>query len=76
MDTLKLGMLNCQGIKEKINAPDFQKMVLSEDIFGVCETWLYDKRENIKVPGFNYYPMNRAKGEKGGLGVFIRIKIK
>ena len=76
MDTLKLGMLNCQGIKEKINTPEFQNMVRSEDIFGVCETWLYDKKEPIKVPGFNYYPSNRAKGERGGLGVFIRLEIK
>ena len=65
MNTLKIGMLNCQGIKEKFETPEFQEMVLSEDIFGVCETWLSNNgKEPINIPGYNFYPLNRNK-EKG-----------
>ena len=78
MNTLKVGMLNCQGIKGKFETPEFQNLVKSHDIFGVCETWL-GKKEPIKVSGFNFYPLNRKKVKgvtKGGLGVFIRQEIK
>ncbi len=79
MNTLKLGMLNCQGIMSKFETPDFQKMVISEDIFGVCETWLSSGKEPINIPGFNFYPLNRKKEKgmtRGGLGLFIRHEIK
>ena len=79
-------MLNCQGIKDKFETPEFQKMVLSEDIFGVCETWLgsvnnniYSCNEPIHIPGFNFYPLNRKKEKgmtRGGLGLFIKHEIK
>ena len=78
MNTLKIGMLNCQGIKGKFQTPEFLNMIKSEDILGVCETWL-GKKEPIKVPGFNYYPLNRKREKgvtKGGLGVFIKHEVK
>ena len=71
-------MLNCQGIKGKFKTPEFLDMIKSEDIFGVCETWL-GKKEKIKVDGFNYYPLNRKKEKgvtRGGLGVFIKHEIE
>ena len=77
MNKLKLGMLNCHGIKNKFETPEFQKLVSSEDIFGVCETWLNDNSEQITVPGFNFYPLNRKNEmSRGGLGVFIKHNIK
>ena len=73
-------MLNCQGIKDKFETPEFQNLVKSQDIFGVCETWLGKETKKIKVPGFNYYPLNRKREKKGatkgGLGVFIKQEIK
>ena len=63
MNTLKIEMLNCQGIKGKFQTPEFLDTIESEDIFGVCETWL-GKKEPIKVPGFNYYPLNRKKRKR------------
>ena len=72
-------MLNCQGIKDKFQTPEFLSMIKSEDILGVCETWLGKKHKPIKVPGFNYYPLNRKKEKgatRGGLGVFIKHEIK
>ena len=32
--------LNCQGLKEKIGLIETQKLISSQDIFGVSETWL------------------------------------
>ena len=70
-------MLNCHGIKNKFETPEFQKLVSSGDIFGVCETWLNDNSEQITVPGFNFYPLNRKNEmSRGGLGVFIKHNIK
>ena len=74
MNTLKIEMLNCQGIKGKFQTPEFLDTIESEDIFGVCETWL-GKKEPIKVPGFNYYPLNRKKRkrcDKGWIGSFYQ----
>ena len=73
---LRLGMLNCQGIKGKFETPEFQNLVSSTDIFGVCETWLSDDKEPINVAGFDYYPLNRKKGPRGGIGVFINTECK
>ena len=46
----------------------------------MCETWLGKETNKIKVPGFNYYPLNRKREKKGvtkgGLGVFIKQEIK
>ena len=78
MQKLRLGMLNCHGIIEKFDTPEFQDLVSSNDIFGVCETWLSDNNAPINIPGFNFYPLNR-KNEmvtRGGLGVFIKVELK
>ena len=72
-------MFNCQGIKEKFETPDFQKLISTKDIFGICETWLKDGDESVNVPGFNFYPLNRKREKgvtRGGLGVFIRHEFK
>ena len=37
---LRLGAINCHGMKEKIDYPEFYNLVSNEDIFGVSETWL------------------------------------
>ena len=78
MENLKIGTLNCQGIKRKIDDPEFIKTISTEDIFGVSETWL-NENDKIDIPGFKFYPLNRKK-EKGatreGLGFFIKEDLK
>ena len=80
---LRIGSLNCQGIVEKIDYPQFQNLLFGQDIFGVSETWLNENTEkNIYIPGFKFYPLNRTKGKRekgtsrGGIGVFIKKEIK
>ena len=75
---LSIGNLNCHGIKDKIDYPEFLNLVSGTDIFGVCETWLKDKDE-INLPNYEFYPLNRKinKGPtRGGIGVFIRSEIR
>ena len=49
MNKIKIGALNCQGIKEKFETPEFLEIVQSCLVFGVCETWL-KKGENTINP--------------------------
>ena len=76
--SLKIGAFNCHGLKEKVDYPDFLKLAQKMDILGVSETWLNDS-DSIKLPGFQYYPINRkvSKGpQKGGVGIFIKNEIR
>ena len=78
MSKLKIAALNCQGIKEKIDTPQIYRLISTEDIFGVSETWLRDQ-DQITFPGFKFYPFNRKKEKgttRGGIGIFIREEIK
>ena len=63
---MRIGAFNCQGLKEKIDYPDFLKLASNMDLFGVSETWLRDN-DIIYLPGFKFYPQNR-KNCKGRLG--------
>ena len=75
---LKIGALNCHGLREKIDYPEVQDLVSSCDIFGVSETW-FDKNDDAHVDGFEYYPLNRRKSKgptKGGIGLFIKNNLK
>ena len=78
-NVLKIGALNCHGIKEKVDYPEFLELAEEMDVFGVCETWLTDK-DKISLPGFSFIPKNRASGEigptKGGIGLFIKTEIR
>ena len=78
MEKLKIGALNCQGIKGKIDDPEFIKSIMTEDIFGVSETWLHEN-DKIAIPGFKFYPINRKKEKgatRGGIGLFIKEELK
>ncbi len=75
---MRIGSFNCQGIKEKIDYPDFLNLALSMDILGVCETWLSDK-DDIFLPGFKFYPQNRKNpigAPRGGVGIFIKNELR
>ena len=75
---LNIGALNCHGLADKVDFLEMENLVSSFDIFGVNETWLNDDDE-IEIPGFQYYPLNRKveKGpRRGGLGLFIRDEVK
>ena len=70
-ERIKIGALNCHGIKEKIDYPEFFKLVSEVDVFGVSETWLCEN-DTVHIPGFKFYPMNRKK-EKVSL---LEIQLK
>ena len=46
----KIGALNCQGLRDKIDFPEVQDLIRSCDIFGVCETWLGDEDDIYIAP--------------------------
>ena len=75
---IKIGALNCQGLRDKIDYLEVQNLISSCDIFGVTETW-YGDDDNNHVKGYGYYPLNRKKdnikqkgGPRGGIGIFIK----
>ena len=80
IEPLKIGAVNCHGIKDKVDYTDFLKLVQKNDIFGVTETWLSNKiPDTINIPGYKFYPFNWKKEsgiQRGGIGVFIKCKIK
>ena len=76
--TLRIGAFNCQGMRDKVDYPDFLKLVSDTDIFGVSETWLRED-DDISLPGYKFYPLNRKKekgASRGGIGVFIKNEVK
>ena len=76
---LKIGALNCHGIKDKVDYPEFLELAEEMDIFGVSETWLTNK-DKISLPGFSFIPKNRASEKigatKGGIGLFVKTEIR
>ena len=78
VQSLSIGALNCHGIIEKLDDPNFTDLVRENDIFGVSETWGKDK-DSIKIPGYKFYPLHRnvSKGPvRGGIGLFVNENIK
>ena len=78
---MKLGALNCHGLKEKLDCPEVLDLIESCDVFGVCETWLNEGDcRDVYIPNYKFYPLNRKKSKgtlvRGGLGVFIKTKLK
>lgn len=75
---LKIGTLNCQGLKEKkIDYPEIHNLISSCDLFDVTETW-FGKNDDACVEGYKFYPINRkiSKGPtKGGVGLFIKKEL-
>ena len=51
--TVDIGSLNCQGLKNKFELPEFISEVSSHDLFGVNEIWLQNSEVgNISIPGY------------------------
>ena len=74
----KIGALNCQGLRDKIDFPEVQDLIRSCDIFGVSETWLGDE-DDCYLDDFKFYPFNRKnsnRARRGGIGLFIKNKWK
>ena len=75
---LKIGALNCHGLRDKIDYPEVHKLICSCDIFGVSETW-FGEDDDPSIKGYEFYPFNR-KGNKGpirgGIGWFIKSNLK
>ena len=79
MDKIKIGALNCQGIKEKYENPNFVDIITPCDIFGVSETWIGNEENKINIPGYKFYQICRKKEKgatRGGIGIFIREEQK
>ena len=80
IDSLGIGALNCQGLKEKIDFPEMYGLVTSCDIFGVSETWLGENdTKSVSIDGFTFYPLNRKKekgASRGGVGIFVKNNLK
>ena len=75
---IKLGALNCQGLRDKIDLVEIQNLISSCDIFGVTETWS-DDHDDCYLDGFKYHLLNRGKekgGRRGGIGLFVRNEWK
>ena len=76
IDLLNIGALNCQGLESKIDYPEICKTISSCDIFGTSETWLGEENKgNIKIPNYEFFPLDRVKDKRGGLGVFIKYEL-
>ena len=76
---LRIGALNCQGLRDKVDYSNFLQLIKEADIFGLSETWLRDKDDSISLPGysFNHMPRKINKGPaRGGVGIFIRNEVK
>ena len=77
---LRIGAFNCQGIKWKIEDPNFVKEVEKCDIFGVSETWICtNESKTINIPGYKFYPFCRKKENgrsRGGIGWFIKDNLR
>ena len=75
---LKIGSLNCQGMRDRVDYLDFYKLVSKNDIFGVSETWLKENDE-VSLPGYEFFPLNRhtkVGPTRGGIGVFISDQMR
>ena len=77
---MKIGALNCQDLRDKIDYPEVQNLISSCDIFGVTETW-FGSDDKGYLEGYEYYPMNREteKGKgapRGGIGLFVKNELK
>ena len=78
ISNLNIGALNCHGIVDKLDYPNVIDLISQSDIFGVSETWA-DKKDDIKVPGFKFFPLHREGGKgpkRGGIGLFVRESLR
>ena len=80
---LKIGALNCQGLKDKLDFPEVYNLFSSCDIFGVTETWLgEDDEDDCFLDGYKFFPLSRKKMKKekgatrGGIGLFVKNEWK
>ena len=80
LSNIRIGSLNCQGLKSKYEIPEFISDVTSHELFGVNEIWLENSDvENIVVPGYKFYAKCRSKEKgpvKGGVGVFVKEELR
>ena len=76
---LKIGSVNCQGIKNKIDDLVFQNEIKQHDIFAVNETWLSKEKTINIINGYKFFPLCRGKelgNIRGGIGWFIREDLR
>ena len=78
---IKIGALNCQNLKEKIDYPEIHDLISSFGIFGVTETWYGENYDltGSDIPGYKFYPLNRkgkGRNQRGGIGIFVKNELK
>ena len=75
---LKFGTLNVCGLKQRLQYPEFTKLINEFDIFCVTETKL-DMYDIILLENFTFLSkprMQKTKRKSGGIGVFIKSSLK
>ena len=65
------------GLKKRLNYPDFTDLVSSYDVFCLCETHI-DDTDIVDIKNYNFIAKNRKKSYKrksGGVGVYVRNEV-
>lgn len=69
--------MNVNGLKRKIEYPDFVDMVKNYDVFYVSETHL-DSTNIVDIPGYTFISKHRVqkyKPKSGGIGIYVTNKL-
>jgi hypothetical protein len=73
--------LNVQSLNSKINSlRELIQQITDNDIYiaiiAIQETWNIPHPETVQIPGFNFICKQRTKGRGGGVGFYVKEKIK
>ena len=74
---LKFGSLNVNGLKNRLNYPEFVEFIEKHDIFCVLETHLNDS-DIVDIDGYVFFAKHRSqvyKRKSGGIGIYVRENI-
>jgi exonuclease III len=74
---LKLCALNVNGLKRRIEYPDFVAFIGNYDIFCISETHT-DNNDIVDITGFTYFAKHRTQQylrKSGGIGIYVRDNI-
>ena len=74
---LNVCSLNVNGLKKRIDYPDFTEFVSKYDIFCISETHL-DKTDIVDLPGYTFFTKHRLqqyKRKSGGIGIYVKDEL-
>ena len=69
---LRISVLNCHSLKDKINHIKSDKMLLFSDLICLTETWLddHDISQDLKIPGYNLHRNNCVHPRGKGVAIY------